>query len=218
MSNGGAYFTNLKKYWRFYCYKIIWRHVFVTNGTSRVPLLCYSSHFGPFFQVLPDDHLEKRFSDQQDFTEFILWGIQILRRNILKTGKMVIICTRMRILDTFWLFLLVEPLGLYMSVLHVKWMYSFHPFEKIRKVYLPKNLQKLNKFLFWVLCWPFLAIFSGHVLVTNKPLRNPLWCFLFWDIRILRLANAQFRTFFVQNRTFFFCPKLHLFCPKLALG
>ena len=87
MSNGGAYFTNLKKYWRFYCYKIIWRHVFVTNGTSRVPLLCYSSHFGPFFQVLPDDHLEKRFSDQQDFTEFIFWGIQILRRNILKTGK-----------------------------------------------------------------------------------------------------------------------------------
>ena len=131
---------------------IIWRHVLVTNGTSRVPLLCYSSHFGPFFQVLPDDHLEKRFSDQQDFTEFILWGIQILRRNILKTGKMVIICTRMRILDTFWLFLLLEPLGLYMSVLHVKWMYSFHPFEKIRKVYLPKNLQKLNKFLFWVLC------------------------------------------------------------------
>ena len=31
-----------------------------------------------------------------------------------------------------------------------------------------------------------LMIIYTYVLVTNRTLRNPLWCFLFWDIQILR--------------------------------
>ena len=56
---------------------------------------------------------------------------------------MAIICTRMAIFSTFWPFFLLEPFGLYLSVLHVKRMRLFQPFEKIVKVLVPKNHQKL---------------------------------------------------------------------------
>ena len=62
------------------------------------------------------------------------------------------ICTKMAILGTLLPFLLLEPFSLYVSVLQVEWMCLFHPFEKIVKVLLPKNNQKLKK-------WPFWAIF-----------------------------------------------------------
>ena len=45
----------------------------------------------------------------------------------------------MALFGTFWPYLLLEPFGLYLSVLHVKRMCLFHPFEKIVKVLLPKN-------------------------------------------------------------------------------
>ena len=56
---------------------------------------------------------------------------------------MAIICTRMAIFGTFWPFFLLEPFGLYLSVLHVERMRLFHPFEKMVKVLVPKNHQKL---------------------------------------------------------------------------
>ena len=64
---------------------------------------------------------------------------------------MAIICTRMAIFGTFWPFLLLEPFGLYLSVLHVEQMCLFHPFEKMVKILLPKSHQKLKK-------WPFLSV------------------------------------------------------------
>ena len=56
---------------------------------------------------------------------------------------MAIICTRMAIFSTFWPFFLLEPFNLYLSELHVERMRLFHPFEKIVKVLVPKNHQKL---------------------------------------------------------------------------
>ena len=54
-------------------------------------------------------------------------------------------CTRMAIFGTFWPFLLLGPFGLFLSVLDVKWMRLFHPFEKNVKVLLPPNHQKVEK-------------------------------------------------------------------------
>ena len=51
----------------------------------------------------------------------------------------------MAIFGTFWPFLLLEPFGLFMSMLHVEGMRLFHPSEKMVKVLLPKNNQKLKK-------------------------------------------------------------------------
>ena len=51
----------------------------------------------------------------------------------------------MAIFGTFWPFLLLEPFGLYLSMLHVERMRLFHPFEKMVKVLVPKNHQKLKK-------------------------------------------------------------------------
>ena len=55
------------------------------------------------------------------------------------------ICTRMAIFGTFWPFLLLEPFGLYLSVLNVERMHLFHPFEKIVKVLLPEKGPKIEK-------------------------------------------------------------------------
>ena len=61
---------------------------------------------------------------------------------------MAIIWTRMAILGTLLPFLLLEPFGLYLSVLHVKRRHLFRPFEKMVKVLLTKIPQKLEKWLF----------------------------------------------------------------------
>ena len=58
---------------------------------------------------------------------------------------MAIICTRMAIFSTFWPFFLLEPFGLYLSVLHVKGMRLFHPFEKMVKVLLPEKGPEIEK-------------------------------------------------------------------------
>ena len=49
--------------------------------------------------------------------------------------------------------------------------------------------------------WPFWAFFPGfllmiietYVLVANRALQNPLRCFVFWDIRILKLNSLKNR-------------------------
>ena len=108
--------------------------------------------FGHFFRFSPDDHLDTCFSDQQDFTESTL-VLYILRYSYFKAqypekqGKWPLYAPEWPYLVLFGHFLL-EPFGLYLSVLHVEGMCLFHPFEKMVKVLLPENDQKLKKLPF----------------------------------------------------------------------
>ena len=92
----------------------------------------------------------------------------------------------MAILGTLLPFLLLEPFSLYLSVLQVEWMHLFHPFEKIVKVLLPKKCLKIEKLAILSVMLAILGHFL-RVLVTNRTSWNSLWCFIFLDIRFLRL-------------------------------
>ena len=99
---------------------------------------------GYFSMFSPNDHTDICLSEQQDCTEstlllYILRDISILRLNILKTRENG---HNMHQNGHIWYFLailLLEPFGLYVSVLHVEGMRLFHPSEKMLKILLTKN-------------------------------------------------------------------------------
>ena len=66
----------------------------------------------------------------------------------------------MAIFGTFWPFLLLEPFGLYLSVLHVERMRLFHPFEQMGKVLLPEKGPKIEKMVILSVMLAILGHFS----------------------------------------------------------
>ena len=105
---------------------------------------------GHFSRFSPDDHLDTCFSDQQDFTESTLM-LYILRYSYFKAqypekqGKWPLYAPEWPYLVLFGHFFLLEPFGLYLSMLHVEGMRLFHPFEKMVKVLLPEKGPKIEK-------------------------------------------------------------------------
>ena len=71
------------------------------------------------------------------------------------------------ILGTFWPLLLLEPFGLYVSMLHVERMrLIISPTRKNGEGFIAQKSPKIEKGPFYMLCWPFLAIFrSFHMMI-----------------------------------------------------
>ena len=133
---------------------------------------------------------------QNPFWCFIFWDIRILRLNIQKDRENGHNMHQNGHIWYFWAIFFCWNLS---ASIWARFMSNgcayFTHLKKIVKISLAKNHQKL------AILRGMLAIFPGfhlmiiwtHVLVTNRTLRNPLWYFIFWDIRILRLNILKHR-------------------------
>ena len=115
---------------------------------------------------------------------------------------MTIICTRLAIFSTFWPFFLLEPFGLYLSVLHVERMRLFHPFEKMVKVLLPEKGPKIEKIAILSVMLAILGYFSmfspnDHTDICLSEQQDctesTLLLYILRDISILRLNILKTR-------------------------